>query len=695
VRSFKNPLGGGSMSSYLSGEEIIVLPGETVTHEIHQPAGHTLSGTVVDPDGKPRSNCMISVSHANVPTGRVEAVMSDAKGRFTIPHLQPGTYSLRAEQYEFAAGAGLGRDAAYGAATAKVAGDTSVTIKLQPRTQSRGVAPGAGGDGSLVGSVPPDFTGKLLDSDGSFALSDHFGKVVAIDFWATWCGPCMAVMPQMKELHEKYKNSNDMAFITISLDQDAEALRTGMKEHGIEFPVIYQDHASSQAIASAFGVSGIPASFVIGRNGRFASDRIHGAQLAAAVEAAAKAPPDPAFADGAKPARLTIKLALDDDKSGLPGATITLKSIGADGKVVREETIRTPGQAKQYTWLYPALTGGGEVDVKVEAEGFEPQERVVLEPEQTAEVAFMFRSPRTIAGSVSADDGATPAPDMKVTVYRQDGFQRDATTDSEGKFQIAVLPGMYSLMLAGTDDFAPIGQAREQVDVTVDADPAPIALAACRTVTVTGTVTDEAGTAVAGAEVRTAASSTSVKTDDSGKFELRGVPSQGSVQLYALKQPKYAMLTLEDFDGKEPQQLVLSEQSGRRGTLAAGAKAPPLTLYALEDGTASEWTSSLEKDTLLVFCALWHPQARDFLAQAKDWAGEHEAKLTAVSIDWSLDQARRAVQSLDDAMRGDIRFAGPGGLEVAKDWRLSSLNQAYLVSPAGLVRSSPPPGELP
>jgi hypothetical protein len=254
---------------------------------------------------------------------------------------------------------------------------------------------------------------------------------------------------------------------------------------------------------------------------------------------------------------------------------------------------------------------------------------------------------------------------------------------------------MYSLMLAGTDDFAPIGQAREQVDVTVDADPAPIALAACRTVTVTGTVTDEAGTAVAGAEVRTAASSTSVKTDDSGKFELRGVPSQGSVQLYALKQPKYAMLTLEDFDGKEPQQLVLSEQSGRRGTLAAGAKAPPLTLYALEDGTASEWTSSLEKDTLLVFCALWHPQARDFLAQAKDWAGEHEAKLTAVSIDWSLDQARRAVQSLDDAMRGDIRFAGPGGLEVAKDWRLSSLNQAYLVSPAGLVRSSPPPGELP
>jgi hypothetical protein len=499
----------------------------------------------------------------------------------------------------------------------------------------------------------------------------------------------------MKKLHEKYQNSNDVVFITVSLDQDAEALRTVIKDQGIEFPVIYEDRDTSQAIASAFGVSGIPASFVIGRNGRFASEKIHGAQLPAAIEAAAKAPADPAFAGDAKPARLTIKLALDDEKSGLPGATITLKSITADGAVAHTETIRTPGQATQYTWLYPALSHGGEIDVKVEAEGVEPQERVVLEPEPRAEVAFMFHSPRKIAGSVSADDGATPAPEMKITAYRQDGFRRDATTDGDGKFQIAALPGMYSLMLTGTDDFAPVNATREQVEVQTDADPEPVVLAACRAVKVTGTVTDEEGSPVAAAEVRTAVSTSSVKTDDAGRFELPGVPSRGTVQLYAVKQPKYAMLTLEDFDGKEPQQLVLSEQSGRRGTLAAGAKAPPLTVYALEDGAASEWKSPAEKDTLLVFCALWHPKARDFLVQANDWAGKHEANLAAVSIDWSLDQARRAVRSLNDAMPGEIHFAGPGGLEAAKDWRLSSLNQAYLVSPAGLVRSSPPPGELP
>ena len=692
VRSFKNPLGGGSMSSYLSGDEIIVLPGETVKHDVNQPAGHTLMGTVVDQDGTPRGNCMISISQTNVPTGRLDAVMSDAEGRFTIPHLQPGAYSLRAEQYEFRSGAGLGRDAAYGAATAKVAGDTSVTIKLQPRTESRSGS--SGGEGSLVGSVPPDFAGKLLDG-GSFALSDHFGKVVAIDFWATWCGPCMAVMPEMKKLHEKYKDSKDVAFITVSLDQDPEALRTVMKEQDIEFPVIYEDHKSSQAIASAFGVSGIPSSFVIGRNGRFASERVHGAQLVAAVEGAAKAAPDPAFADGAKPARLTIKLVLDDQQSGLPGATITLKSIDADGKVVREETIRTPGQANQFTWLYPALTAGGEIDVKVEADGVDAQERVVFEPEPTAEVTFMFRSPRTIAGSVTADDGATPVPNMKITAYRPDGFQRDVLTDSAGRFQIAALPGMYSLMLAGTDDFAPIGTTRESIDVTTEADPEPIALAACRTVTMTGTVTDENGAPVAGVEVRTAASATGVKTDDAGHFELRGVPSRGSVQLYALKQPKYALLTLEDFDGKEPQQLVLSEQSGRRGSMAANSKAPALKVYALEDGTSDDWKPLADKDTILVFCALWHPKSHEWLANAKTWADEHDANLAAISIDWSLEQARRGAAAVADVVPAEIHFAGPGGLEVAKDWHLSSLNQAYLVSPDGRVRKSPPPGELP
>jgi thiol-disulfide isomerase/thioredoxin len=695
IRSFKNPLGGGSMSAYLSGDEIVVLPGETVTHNFNQPAGHMLSGQTVSSDGKPLNNCMVSVSKANELTGRVDAVMSNAEGRFTIPHLQAGTYSLRAEQYEMSPGAGLGRDAGYGTATVKVAGDTTITIKLAPRTQAQVGRVGAGGQPTLIGSVPPDFTGKLFDGDGSFTLSDHFGKVIAIDFWATWCGPCMAVMPQMKQLHEKYRDSDDVVFITVSLDQDAEPLRKVVKEQGIEFPVIYENREASQAIASAFGVSGIPASFVIGRDGRFASERIHGSQLLAATEAAVKAPVDPAFAKGGKPARLVIKLSLDNQESGLPNATIHLKAIAADGKVAREETIRLPGLAKQLTWLYPPLAGGGEIEMQVEAEGMPAQERIVLEPEAKAEVAFVFTSPRTIAGSVTADDGRTPVPNMKVTAYRQDGFRRDVSTSADGNFEIPVLPGTYYLILEGTGDFAPIGTTREQVDVAADRDPDPVKLAACRTVTVTGSVTDEDGSAVAGADVRTAASQKSVKTDDAGRFELGGVPSRGPVQLFAMKPPKHAMVTLEDFDGKEPQQLVLGQQAGRSASLAAGGKAPPLKVYELDGGTPREWQPAAEHETLVLFCALWHPSTPELLARAKAWTDEHQAKLALMSIDWSLEQARRSAESLQDAHDLEIHFAGPGGLEVAKAWNLKSLTQAYLVSPEGKIRKSPPTGELP
>jgi thiol-disulfide isomerase/thioredoxin len=601
---------------------------------------------------------------------------------------------LRAEQYELASGAGLGRrEGAFGNATVKVAGDTTVTIKMSPRAQNQ---VGGGGQTTLVGNVPPDFTGKLLDGAGSFTLSDHFGKVVAIDFWATWCGPCMAVMPEMKKLHEKYKDSAEVKFITVSLDQDIEALRKVMKEQGLEFPVIYENGDASQAIASEFGVSGIPGSFVIGRDGRFASEQVHGAQLLAAVEAAVKLPADPAFASGAKPARLTIKLSLDDDNSGVPGATITLKALGADGAPAREETIRPPGQAKQFTWLYPALTAGGEIDVKVDADGMESQERVVLEPEASAELTFQSQSPRSIAGRVTADDGATPAPGMKITAHRQDGVRRVTLTDRDGKFRMAALPGLYSLAIMGTDDFAPVGITQEQVDVAAESDPAPLELAACRTVTVTGTVTDEAGTAIADAEVRTATSPSSVKTDDAGRFELRGVPSQGSVQLYAIKQPKYAMVTLENFDGREPQTLVIADQSsGRRGSLAGGTKAPPLKLATLDRAEPVDWKPVADKDTLVVFCALWHPKSREVLAKAKVWADERDANLAAVSIDWSLEQARRGAESLQGVDVNDIRFAGPGGLEIAKDWNLRSPAQSYLVTPNGQIRSSPPPGELP
>ncbi len=711
VRSFKNPMGGGSMSSYLAffppGEdgatsargsegEFIVLPGQTVTRDSIQPAGDTLAGQTVDADDQPLGNCLVTVYRRGDMQQRVEVARTDAKGRFTVTNLRPGSYLFKAEHYEPTSGCGIGTRGATGSATVKIDGDTEVTIKMSAPARPQVATTGAGGASTLVGGVPPDFTGQPVNRDEPFTLSDHFGKVVAIDFWATWCGPCMAVMPEVKKVHDEYKDSDDVVLVTVSLDQDAESLQAVMEEQGLEFPVIYESQEKSQEIASAFGVQGIPSSYVIGRDGRFASDRMHGAQLAAAVAEAVKQPLDPAFAEGVKPARLTVKLALDAD-AGVPDATIELAAVDAAGETVREETIHPPGQARQFTWLYPPLAEGGELHVAASAKGLAEQEETVASPGEQAEVAFAFTSPRTISGRVAVDD-ETPVPDVKVGIYRQDGFRRATDANAEGEFRIAVMPGTYMLLFEGNDQFAPIPVEVAQVTVEDDVDPAPVELAACRTVTVKGTVTDEDGEPAAGVEVRTARSGIKATTDEAGRFELAGVPSRGSVPLYAIKRPKFAMVTLSDCDGSEEQSLVLGQQLGRgQQGLGVGAKAPGLVLYTLEDGAAHAWQPAVEGDSLLVFCSLWHPAGRELVKQAGDWATEHDATLTVASTDWSLAAAQRAVSALTAGQSDGttILFAGPGGLEIAESWHVSSPAQGFLVSPAGKVLKSPRPGELP
>ena len=134
----------------------------------------------------------------------------------------------------------------------------------------------AGPAGTLLGEpVPPTPAPPwvLKDPFGMPVTSDQFkGKVVVLDFWATWCTPCKAEIPGYIELQKKYA-ADGLVFVGVSVDQDgAEIVKRFIKEHGINYTIVL---GGDSDIASAYGVvSMIPTTFIIDRNGQIRDKKV-------------------------------------------------------------------------------------------------------------------------------------------------------------------------------------------------------------------------------------------------------------------------------------------------------------------------------------------------------------------------------------------------------------------------------------
>jgi thiol-disulfide isomerase/thioredoxin len=231
-------------------------------------AGRVITGSVRNSDATPAMNVLVAAGQWRGKATLGLATFTKTDGTFELRDAPLDSFELTVT------GPARQREVK----TVEPSPSTSVGFVLSDIPTGRQAQPGPQ---LRAGDPAPNLTLTTIDGKTVHTV-DPDGKLMLLDFWATWCGPCVAEMPDVIALQKRYADSTDLVILGVSLDWDLTILREFIGKRGITWPQIAGD--SAEQAGDRFGVVGIPMMFAISGDGKVLATDLQGSTLEKRIE---------------------------------------------------------------------------------------------------------------------------------------------------------------------------------------------------------------------------------------------------------------------------------------------------------------------------------------------------------------------------------------------------------------------------